>query len=62
MAEVMENKGRFTDEIINGIWFTCEETFWGIPAHIYYRDQTKGFPDPEKQIVDLFNAETISEC
>ena len=60
MAEVVEGKGRFLDDIINGIWATCEETFWGIPAHISYRNRTKGFPDAKDQIVDLFNAETAS--
>ena len=60
MAETMEGKGRFTDDIINGIWAICEETFWGVPAHISYRDKTKGFPDSENQIVDLFAAETAS--
>jgi len=26
-AECIENKGRFVDEIANGVWLTCEETF-----------------------------------
>ena len=60
MAEVVEGKGRFLNDIINGIWATSEETFWGIPAHISYRNSTKGFPDENDQIVDLFNAETAS--
>ena len=34
LAECVEAKGRFLDEIANGIWATCEETFWGYPAHI----------------------------
>jgi hypothetical protein len=34
IAECIENKGRFADEIVNGIWLTCEETFWGYPAHL----------------------------
>jgi hypothetical protein len=60
MAEVLEGKGRFTDDIINGVWAICEETFWGIPAHLDYRDRTKGFPDPDGKVVDLFAAETGS--
>lgn len=31
MAEIMEGKGRFLDDIINGIGSFCEETWWGIP-------------------------------
>ncbi len=53
MAEIMENKGRFLPDIINGAWALCEETWWGIPAHY----GTK-VPVTEDQNVDLFNAET----
>jgi hypothetical protein len=60
MAELLEGKGRFLNDIVNGVWAVCEETFWGIPAHLDYRNKTKGFPDPDNQIVDLFNAETGS--
>lgn len=53
MAEIMENKGRFLPDIVNGAWALCEETWWGIPAHY----GTK-VPVTEDQNVDLFNAET----
>ncbi|MBR4889240.1 MAG: heparinase II/III family protein [Clostridia bacterium] len=33
LAECIENKGRFLDDIINGIWVVCEETSWVGPAH-----------------------------
>ena len=55
MAEIMEGKGRFTGDIINGIGSFCEETWWGIPAHY-----PKAVPQPTLQEVDLFNAETAS--
>ncbi|MCE7059491.1 heparinase II/III family protein [Dyadobacter sp. CY343] len=56
LAESMENKGRFTEAIMNGVWSICEESFWGVPAHI----GKAGLPDPEKPIVDLFAAETAA--
>ena len=34
LAEIYENKGRFIDPIINGVYSICEETFWGVPAHL----------------------------
>jgi len=34
MAEAVEGKGRFTDQIVNGIWSISEESFWGISAHL----------------------------
>ena len=35
LAECIEFKGRFIDDIINGIWTICGESFWGIPASNY---------------------------
>ena len=53
MAEIMEGKGRFMNDIIDGIGSFCEETWWGIPAHY-----SKPIPLTELQEVDLFSAET----
>ena len=53
MAEIIEGKGRFTADIVNGLGSFCEETWWGIPAHY-----NKRFPVASDQTVDLFNAET----
>jgi hypothetical protein len=60
MAECMEGKGRFADEIANGVWLTCEETFWGLPAHLGAQKAGTGLPDVNEPIVDLFAAETSS--
>ncbi len=56
LAESMEDKGRFTEAIMNAVWSICEESYWGVPAHI---SQT-GLPNIENPIVDLFTAETAS--
>ena len=58
LAESMEGKGRFTDQIVNGIWSICEESFWGISAHVGIQKAGAGLPDVEDPIVDLFSAET----
>ena len=55
MAEIMEGKGRFIGDIVDGMGSFCEETWWGIPAHY-----PKAVPLSELQEVDLFNAETAS--
>ena len=60
IAECIENKGRFVDEIVNGVWLTCEETFWGYPAHLGAQKAGTGLPDVSEPIVDLFAAETSS--
>lgn len=53
MAEVVEGKGRFLPDIVDGLHATLEETWWGLPAHY----KTK-LPTAADQTVDLFNAET----
>lgn len=56
MGELLENKGRYIPDIVNGIWSICEESWWGIPAHY-----EKQLPDMSlSQTVDLFSAETAS--
>jgi len=61
LAEAFERKGRFIDQIINGIWATCEESFWGVPAHMGLQKAGVGLPDVEDPVVDLFAAETAQE-
>ncbi len=67
LAECAEGAGRFLDDIVNGIWALCEESFWGVPAHTYSdRELLRGahgtggigLPDTAFPVVDLFAAET----
>jgi len=60
LGECVEGNGRFLDELINGIWLVCEESFWGLPAHLGLQrtHRGSGLPDVEEPIVDLFAAET----
>ena len=57
-GRVRGGKGRFLDDITNGIWCICEESFWGVPAHIGVQKAGSGLPDTAEPIVDLFAAET----
>jgi rhamnogalacturonyl hydrolase YesR len=60
LAECFEGKGRFRDDIVNGIWTICEETYWGVPAHVAMQRRGSGLPDVTEPTVDLFAAETGS--
>lgn len=60
LSELFERKGRFMDQIVNGIWAICEESFWGVPAHLYGQKADFGLPDVNDPFVDLFAAETGS--
>ncbi|WAC09795.1 heparinase II/III domain-containing protein [Dyadobacter pollutisoli] len=58
LAESIEGKGRFTEAIVNLVWAICEETYWGVPAHLGVQKAKNGLPDAEDPTVDLFTAET----
>lgn len=60
LGECAEGEGRFLDDIVNGIWALCEESFWGVSAHSYSRRFARGLPDASFPVVDLFAAETGS--
>lgn len=60
LAECLENKGRFLDDILNGIWLLCEESAWHLPAHNSYVRDTPNLPLPDvtRPIIELFACET----
>jgi hypothetical protein len=58
LGECMEGKGRFLDDIMNGVWALSEETYWGVPAHVGIQKRGEGLPDITEPTVDLFAAET----
>lgn len=58
LAECVEGKGRFVDQLVNGIWLVCEESYWGVPAHLQMQAAGRGLPDTADVTVDLFAAET----
>ena len=58
LAEIYENKGRFIDPIIDGVWSICEESFWGVPAHLPKTKEISGLVNTSDPFVDLFAAET----
>lgn len=60
VAECVENKGRFLDDIINGIFALCEESGWQLPPHnSYERNKPQEIlPDATRPVLDLFACET----
>jgi hypothetical protein len=42
IAECIEGKGEYLDDIINGVWLICEETTWVLPAHLNHGRPSKG--------------------
>ena len=58
LGELLEGEGRFTDAIADGLWLICEESYWGVPAHVGAQKRGSGLPDVTEPTVDLFAAET----
>jgi Heparinase II/III-like protein len=58
LGECMEGKGRFMDDIMNGVWLICEESFWGVPAHLGMQSAGVGLPDVAEPVIELFGAAT----
>ncbi len=54
LAELAEGKGRFLDQISNGIWLSCEMTSWALSAHVS-REQAENtsLPSYKENIIDL---------
>ena len=57
LAELMEGKGRFMDDIVNGVFTFCEQTYWGASAHFYMykEDESPGDGDPTTNLSDIDN-------
>jgi hypothetical protein len=62
LAELKENKGRFIPQITNGIFTICEESFWGLSAHMpHHSYKVEDIPQPYEDYIDLFAAETAEQ-
>lgn len=60
LAEIMEDKGRFLPQIVNGIFAVCEETYWGLSAHFPPSNYRHNIPEPDDGYIDLFASETAA--
>src|SRR5690554_952929 len=71
-AELIEGKGRFLDDIINGVFSYCEQTYWGHSAHFYLYRNVDGthppvskpstvMPDIDDPIIDLGVGEVAAD-
>lgn len=52
-AELAEGKGRFINQIINGVWHTCEMSSWVLSAHLTAQKSKRALPDYREEIIDL---------
>jgi len=52
-AELAEGKGRFINQIVNGVWQACEMSSWALSAHLTVQKSKRSLPDYREQIIDL---------
>lgn len=57
MAELAEGKGRFTDQLINGVFHCCEMTTWSLSAHMQNQKTKRALPSYSDPVFDLENGE-----
>lgn len=54
LAELAEGKGRFINQIINGVWFDCEMTSWAESAHLLsFQTSKRSLPSLDENVIDL---------
>lgn len=53
MAELAEGKGRFIDQLINGVYQSSEMTSWVLSAHLSAQRSTRSLPDYKEHVIDL---------
>jgi hypothetical protein len=53
MAELAEGKGRFTEQIVNGLWQFCDMSSWVLSAHLGLQKSRRSLPDHNEVIIDL---------
>ncbi len=54
LAELAEGKGRFIDQIVNGVHFYCEMTAWSPSAHLRNaQSANSALPSYKENIIDL---------
>ncbi len=53
LAELAEGKGRFMNQLINGIFHTCEMTSWALSAHLPRQPSHRSLPAYDYDMIDL---------
>lgn len=57
MAELAEGKGRFIDQLINGVFHACEMTSWALSAHLVVQPSHRSLPAFDYPVIDLVSGD-----
>ena len=53
LAELAEGEGRFIDQLLNGVYMSCEMNSWVLSAHLPNQSTKRSLPDFREQFIDL---------
>lgn len=53
LAELAEGKGRFIDQLVNGVFLSCEMTSWALSAHLNAQHSRRSLPESTEHVIDL---------
>ena len=53
LAELAEGKGRFIDQLVDGLWHLSNSPTWVLSAHLPRQRSGRSLPDPREQLIDL---------
>ena len=53
LAELAEGKGRFIDQLANGVWLAAQQPSWVLSAHQGRQRSKRSLPDAREQLIDL---------
>lgn len=59
-GELVEGRGRFLDQIADGVWSLCEQSSWVAAAHIYWQLSGTAVPDIDHRTIDLSGGMTAN--
>lgn len=57
LAELAEGKGRFIDQLINGVYAAAEMTTWSMSAHIKRYNDHRSIQPYDKPVIDLMTGD-----
>lgn len=53
LAELAEGKGRFIDQLVDGVWHASQQPSWVLSAHTANQKSGRSLPSPYEQLIDL---------
>ncbi len=61
VAELIDRKGKYLNDLLNGLWLTAEQSAWIGVAHLApLQKKAKSLPHPEEEVIDIYAGEVAN--